>query len=203
MRGLGGSTLRGGQTVFHGLRMWGQLLRVSLFVAGVSAVAVPVWHIAKNTKEYDWYAAGMVTLAETKLGFGYPRDSGQEVRLREGGYRVVPIGDLARWRWGLAARDRLRDEVYGSARLGGLLSLVAIALLLLWFRYRGGVLNRARRVRGAELVSARELRRRVRPLPRRVADFLSLSPGTPYCIAGVPYPERAETQHTIVRTLRC
>ena len=26
MRGLGGSTLRGGQSVFHGLRMWGQLL---------------------------------------------------------------------------------------------------------------------------------------------------------------------------------
>ena len=198
MRGLGGSTLRGGQTVFHGLRMWGQLLRVSLFVAGVSTVAVPVWHIAKNTKKYDWYAAGMVTLAETKLAFGYPRDSGQEVRLGNGGHRIVGIQDLARWRWGLAARDRLRDEVYGSARLGGLLSLVATVLLLLWFRYRGGVLNRGRRVRGAELVSARELRRRVRPVPRRVADFLSLSPGTPYCIAGVPYPERAETQHTIV-----
>ena len=31
----------------------------------------------------------------------------------------------------------------------------------------------------------------------QVADVLSLRPG-PYRIAGVPYPERTETRHTIV-----
>ena len=59
--------------------------------------------------------------------------------------------------------------------------------------------NRVRRLRGAELVDARELRRRVRPPHRRLAARFSMSPGPePYLVAGVPYPERAETQHTIV-----
>ena len=45
MRTVGSSTLRGGQTVFHGLRMWGQLLRAGIFVAAAAVVAVPGWHI--------------------------------------------------------------------------------------------------------------------------------------------------------------
>ena len=199
MPGLGGSTLRGGQTVLHSFRMWGQMLRVSAFVAVFCTVALPIWHIAENTRGYDWYAAGMATLAETKLTIGYPPDSGQELRLENGRYLVVEIRNLAVWRSALAARERLKAELYASARLGGLLSLAAIALLLLWFHYRGRRMNRARRVRGSELVEARELRRRVRPLHRQLAAGFSMSADpAPYRIAGVPYPERAETQHTIV-----
>ena len=209
MPGLGGSTLRGGQTVLHSFRMWGQVLRASVFVAAFCTVAVPVWHIAENTRGYDWYAAGIATQARAKLAIGYPRDSRQELRLPDGTYRVVLVRDLADWPRALAARDRLREEIYASARLGGMIALVAIALLLLWFRYRGQRVNRARRLRGAELVDARELRRRVRPAHRRLAARFSMSPGPdPYLIAGVPYPERTETQHTIVsgttgRARRC
>ena len=196
---LGGSTLRGGQTVLHSFRMWGQVLRASLFVALFCTAAVPVWHIAENTKGYDWYAAGMATQASAKLGLGYPKDSRQELRLPDGSYLVVSIRSLADWPHALAARGRLKRELYASARLGGLIALVAIALLLLWFRYRGQHLNRARRLRGAELVDARELCRRVLPPHRRLAARFSMSPGpAPYRIAGVPYPERTETQHTIV-----
>ena len=199
MPGLGGSTLRGGQTVLHSFRMWGQVLRASLFVAAFCTVGVPIWHIAENTRGYDWYAAGIATQARAKLGIGYPPDSRQEVRMPDGTYRVAPVRGLADWPRALAARERLKEELYASARLGGLIALAAIALLMLWFRYRGQSVNRARRVRGAELVDARELRRRVRPLRRRLAAGLSISPGpAPYRIAGVPYPERAETQHTIV-----
>ena len=71
MPGLGGSTLRGGQTVLHSFRMWGQVLRASLFVAAFCTVGVPIWHIAENTRGYDWYAAGIATQARAKLGIGY------------------------------------------------------------------------------------------------------------------------------------
>ena len=199
MPGAGGSTLRGGQTVLHSFRMWGQVLRTSLFVAAFCTVAVPIWHIAENTRGYDWYAAGMATLAGAKLAIGYPEDSGQEVRLADGTYRIAGIRDLAGWRFALQARERLLAELYASARLGGLIALATIALMLLWFHYRGRRVNRARRVRGAELVGARELGRRVYPLRRRLAARFSMSAGPDPCrIAGVPYPERAETQHTIV-----
>ena len=199
MPGLGGSTLRGGQTVLHSFRMWGQVLRASLFVAVFCTFGVPAWHIAENTWGYDWYAAGMATQARAKLGIGYPPESMQELRLPDGRRIVVAIRDLADWPRALAARDRLKEELYASARLGGSISLLSIALLLLWFHYRGRHLNRAKRVRGAELVDASVLRRRVRPPHRTLAAGLSMSPGpAPYRIAGVPWPERTETQHTIV-----
>ena len=69
-----------------------------------------------------------------------------------------------------------------------------IALFLAWFWYRGVQLGRRKRIRGAELVTAAELRRRVRPLHLRALDR---APGgkrlRPYSIAGIPYPERTAT----------
>ena len=74
-----------------------------------------------------------------------------------------------------------------------------IVLFLVVFWIRGAQLGRQRRLRGAELVTAGELRKRVRPAHLRALDRL---PGggrlRPYRIAGIPYPERTETQHTIV-----
>ncbi len=199
MPGLGGSTLRGGQTVLHSFRMWGQVLRASLLVAAFCTFGVPIWHIAENTRGYDWYAAGMATQARAKLGICYPPDSRQELRLPDDSHIVAALRAIADWPRALAARERLKAELYASARLGGSISLVAIALLLLWFRYRGELLNSARRLRGAELVAAKELRRRVRPPHRVFLETFAMSTGSAsYSIAGVPYPHRAETQHTIV-----
>ena len=90
MRGIGGSTLRGGQTVFHGLRMWGQLFRAAVFFAAFTTVAVPAWTLWQRTTGAEWYAAGMVSLAEVKLVLGYDPDSGQEVRFADGTRRAHP-----------------------------------------------------------------------------------------------------------------
>ena len=91
MRGLGGSTLRGGQTVFHGLRMWGQLVQAAMMLAAFMVVAVPAWNLWRSTTGAEWYAAGMYTLAEVKLVLGYEPESGQEIRFGEpsGGFEHV------------------------------------------------------------------------------------------------------------------
>ena len=199
MRGLGGSTLRGGQTVFHGLRMWGQLVQAAMMLAAFMTVAVPAWNLWRSTSGAEWYAAGMYTLAEVKLVLGYAPDSGQEIRFPDGTRRVLTIRDIASsvpaWR----ARERIKTEMFASAWLGAKAGLVVIALFLAWFWYRGVQLSRQRRIRGAELVTAGELRRRVRPAHLRARDRV---PGwkefRPYRIAGIPYPARTETQHTIV-----
>ena len=197
MRTVGSDTLRGGQTVFHGLRMWGQLLRAGMFVAAIAVVVFPVWHVARDTEGYDWYAAGMVTLAEAKLALGYRETAGQEVRMRDGRYEVMSIRDLARSKRALGTRDGLRDRVFASAFVGAKASVAAIALFLLLFWVRGRQLNRAKRLRGAELASVGELARRVRPLRVRIRDA-ALKRAPPCTIAGVPFPDRAETRHTIV-----
>ena len=84
MRGLGGSTLRGGQTVFHGLRMWGQLVQAAMMLSAFMVVALPAWNLWRTTSGAEWYAAGMYTLAEVKLVLGYEPGTGQEIRFPDG-----------------------------------------------------------------------------------------------------------------------
>ena len=199
MRGLGGSTLRGGQTVFHSIRMWGQMFQAAMLFAAFMTVAVPAWNLWNRTTGAEWYAAGMVTLAELKLAVGYEPDSGQEVRFADGTTGVMKIRDVAASVPARMARERIKAETFRSAWLGAKVGAGIIGLFLAWFWYRGVQLGRRRRIRGAELVTAGELRRRVRPAHLRALDRL---PGggrlRPYSIAGIPYPERTETQHTIV-----
>ena len=199
MRGLGGSTLRGGQTVFHSLRMWGQLVQAGTMLAAFMVVAVPAWTLWRSTSGAEWYAAGMYTLAEVKLVLGYDPGSGQEIRFPDGTRRVMTIRDIASSVPAWEARERIKTEMFASAWLGAKAGLGVIAVFLAWFWYRGVQLSRQRRIRGAELVTAGELRKRVRSAHLRARDGM---PGwkelRPYRIADIPYPERTETQHTIV-----
>ena len=199
MQGIGGSTLRGGQTVFHGIRMWGQLFRAAMLFAAFMTVVVPAWTLWHRTTGAEWYAAGMATLAETKLALGYDPESGQEIRFADGTRRALGIRDIAASVPALKARERILDELLASAWLGLKAGGAMIGLFLIVFWYRGARLGRQRRIRGAEMVTAGELRRRLRPAHLRLLDR---APGAgrvrPYSIAGIPYPERTETQHTIV-----
>ena len=199
MRGIGGSTLRGGQTVFHGIRMWGQLFQAAMLFAAFMTVAVPAWTLWNRTTGAEWYAAGMVTLAETKLVLGYDPDSGQEVRFADGTRHVLRIRDVAASLPALEARERIKAEMFASAGLGAAAGGGLIALFLVVFWYRGARLGRQKRIRGAEMVTAAELRRRLQsPHLRLLARLPGGKRLRPYAIAGIPYPERTETQHTIV-----
>ena len=199
MRGIGGSTLRGGQTVFHSIRMWGQLFRAAMLFAAFTTVAVPAWTLWQRTTGAEWYAAGMVTLAEVKLVLGYDPDSGQEIRFEDGTRRVLRIRDIAASVPAHEARERIRDEMFASAGLGAASGAGLIGLFLVAFWVRGAQLGRQKRIRGAEMVTAGELRRRIQAPHLRA---LACLPGgrriRPYSIAGIPWPERTETQHTIV-----
>ena len=199
MRGFGGTTLRGGQTVFHGIRMWGQMFQAAMLFAAFMTVAVPAWNLWNRSTGAEWYAAGMFTLAEFKLTVGYEPDSGQEIRFSDGTTGAMKLSEIVASRPAWRARERIKAEMFRSAWLGAKVGAGMIVLFLVAFWFRGAQLGRQRRLRGAELVTAGELRRRVRPAHLRALDRL---PGggrlRPYRIAGIPYPERTETQHTIV-----
>ena len=199
MRGLGGSTLRGGQTVFHGIRMWAQLFQAALMLSAFMVVAVPAWTLWHNTSGADWYAAGMYTLAEAKLALGYDPNSGQEIRHPDGTRQVLTIRSIAAsvpaWR----IRERIKGEMFAGAWRGAAVGAGIIALFLAWFWFRGARLGRLRRIRGAELVTARELVRQVQPAHARLLEAMPGAGRFRSCrVAGIPYPPRTETQHTIV-----
>ena len=199
MRRMGSRTLRGGQTVFHGVRMWGQLLNAALVLAGALAVAVPAWTLVRTTTAYEWYATGLLTMAEAKLLVGYAPTHRQSVRRRDGTFTVLALPDIVASREAHAIRQRILDAIHAGAVTGLKAAAVAIVGFLAWFWVRGAALGRRQRIRGAELVPARVLCARIRPWPARVLDALPVpGRGRPYRIAGVPYPARTETQHTIV-----
>ena len=199
MRGMGGTTLRGGQTVFHGIRMWAQLFQAAMMLSAFMAVAVPAWNLWRSTTGDDWYAASMFTLAEAKLAFGYDPETGQDVREPDGSRRVLTIRRIAASVPAWQVRERIKAELFRSAWLGLKAGLGIIALFLTWFWVRGAQLGRQRRLRGAELVPAAELRRRVQPLNVRLLEALpGAGAARAYRVAGIPYPPRTETQHTIV-----
>ena len=199
MRSFAGSTLRGGQTVFHGIRMWGQLLQAGMMLGALVVVAVPAWNLWHTTTGADWYATGLLTLAEVKLAIGYQPDSGQVVRDPDGARRVLSIQTIASSAPAERIRERILDEIVRSAWLGGKAGAAVIGLFLAWFWYRGVQLGRKHRVRGAELVTAAQLRRRIQPLRQRVLESLPGRERVPaYRLAGIPFPTRSETQHTIV-----
>ena len=196
---FGNATLRGSQSVFHDARMWGRVLKVSLFVAVLCVPAVPGWNLWRNTTGYQWYAAAMVTVAEAKLAIGYPNTSRQDIRHENGSVSVLTLPQIARAPQAVAVREWLKNEIYRGAFLGAKIGAGLFALVIAGFWLRGRRLGRKRRIRGAELVTARELRRRVRPLHARLLEALpGVLPSGSYRIAGVPYPKRTETQHTIV-----
>ncbi len=196
---FGNATLRGGQTLFHDVHMWGQLVRWMVVGLVLTVVLVPAVSVFRTTTAYEWRVLGTGVMAEMKLSLGYPRDSGQLYEWYEGektATRIVAIaGDPRIGR----IRGRLLDAVYSGARLGFLIGAGGVLLCTLAFWLLGQRLDRTRRVRGAEMASAKELRRRVTPAPVRLRGSLFRSKRPVPCrIAGIPWPDRAETQHTIV-----
>ena len=132
-----------------------------------------------------------------KLAVGYEPDSGQMLVLENGGRAVSTLEEIVGYAPWHAARDHVLETVRSGMWLGVKIGLCVVAVMLAWFRFQGRRLKRKKRVRGAELVTARALSRRVEPLSRAIERRFSGAPA-PYRIAGVPYPERTETQHTIV-----
>ena len=196
---FGNATLRGGQTLAHDVHMWGQLVRWGILGIALTVVLVPAIALFHTTTAHEWRLVGTGTLAQAKLALGYSRHSLQTYEWREGKTTLLRIVDIAKDPRIERIRRRLLHTVYSKAWLGLWLGVGGMALCAVLFSVRGRRLDRAKRVRGAEMATARDLRRRVQPFSFRLAEALLPKARRTSCrIAGIPWPQRAETQHTMV-----
>ena len=196
MTGAGGDTGRGVRAAARGLRTWRRLAGMVLAAALIGAAGAAAWKAARTTTGYQWYAIGMLMLSETLIDAGLNPRRLKEIRHADGRTETVTLGAIAGHRPLRALRERMIGNLLDAALAGlGIGAGIAIAGLAA-LHYAGGRLKRGRRLRGGELVSARQLRRRVAP-PRLRLPFRPV-PEAPYRIAGIPWPERAETRHTLV-----
>ena len=196
---FGNATLRGGQTLLHDARMWGQLVRWGILGLVLSIVLTPAVSLFTTTSAHEWRVIGLGTLAEFKLGLKYDPDSRQTYEWREGERTLERLSLIASDPRIEQIRRRMLDTVHAGAWMGLWLGLAGIVLFALFFWFLGRRMARAYRVRGAEMTSAQALARRVTPLFSRLEGrFFPAARKSEPRIAGVPWPKRAETQHTIV-----
>ena len=196
---IGNATLRGGQTLLHDARMWGQLFRWGILGLVLAIVLTPAIGLFTTTSAHEWRVIGLGTLAEFKLGLKYDPDSRQTYEWRAGERTLERISLIASDPRIERIRRRMLDTVHKKAWVGLWIGLGGVALFVLIFWFLGRRMARAHRVRGAEMTSAQALARRVQPVFSRLGGrFFPAARKSKPRIAGVPWPERAETQHTIV-----
>ena len=198
MTGVGGDTGRGVRVAARGLRTWRHILEFVVIAALVSALIAVGWKWRVTVSAHDWHVMGVYALSEFLLAAGFDPDKPKTIRDLDGREYVASIDYISRFRPFLDVRDRIAGDALDAALKGGGIGCALVLCALAALRAFGHRLGRGRRLRGGELVSARRLARRTAPM-RRSLRMLGRTPGeAPYEIARIPWPDGAETLHTIV-----
>ena len=198
MTGVGGDTGRGVRVAARGLRTWSHILELVAIAAVVSALIAAGWKLRVSVSAHDWHVMGVYTLSEFLLAAGFDPDKPKTIRDLDGEVYVASIDYIGRFQPFLDLRDRIVRDAAGAALTGGGIGCALVVCALAGLRAFGHRLGRGRRLRGGELVSARKLAHRTVPLRRSLLS-LGRKPGdAPYEIARIPWPDGAESLHTIV-----
>ena len=201
MTGVGGDTGRGVRVAARSLRTWRRIVDLALIVALAGALIAGTWKTWSATTAHDWHVMGVYALCEFMLIAEFSPDKPKKIRDLDGTVYVAPIGFIAGEKHIVALRDRILGDFLEFALIGGGIGGFIVIAALAGLRTLGRGLRRGRRLRGGELVSARDLARRARPLHllRRFLPGLRCEAEAGcYAIAGIRWPRDAETRHTIV-----
>ena len=201
MTGVGGDTGRGVRVAARSLRTWRRIVDLVLIVALAGALIAGTWKTWSTTTAHDWHVMGVYALCELMLIAEFSPDKPRKIRDLDGTVYVAPIGFIAGEKHIVALRDRILGDFLEFALIGGGGGAFIVIAALAGLRMLGRGLRRGRRLRGGELVSARALARRAKPLHllRRFLPGLRCeAEAGSYAIAGIQWPRDAETRHTIV-----
>ena len=198
MTGVGGDTGRGLRVASRAFRTsWGLSWQVATVVF-IAALAAAIWKTVTSTNSYEWHLLRVHTLSEIMLGLDFDSEKEKSIRGLDGTVWVETIGDIAAFEPLLDLRARILGDALDGAMLGGGIGAGLVVAGLFGLRFLGRRLRRGRRLRGGELATAEELKRRTLPLRRAMMLRLRGPEAVPYTVAGIPWPKKAETLHTIV-----
>ena len=198
MTGVGGDTGRGVRVAARSLRTWRRLVERAILATLLSALIAGSWKTWNATTAHDWHVMGVYALAGLFLAADLSPGRSKTLRVPDGRVIVATLGEIVAFEPVLAIRDRILGDALDAALLGGGIGACIAVAGLVALRTLGSGLRRGRRLRGGELVSARQLARRALPLYQRGLLRLRRTKSKPYAIAGIPWPDGAETRHSIV-----
>ena len=198
MTGVGGDTGRGLRVATRGFRTWfgfGWWIAIVVILAGLGAAT---WKTTGDYTNHDWHVIGVYALSEFMLVADFKPDKTKKIRDFDGTVLVMTLGTIAHHPMILDLRERMLEDAFDAALLGGGIGAGLIVAVLFGLRMFGRRLRRGRRLRGGELATAGELKRRTLPLRRTMILRLRGLEAAPYTVAGIPWPKGAERLHTIV-----
>ena len=198
MTGVGGDTGRGVRVAARSVRTWRRIADLVAIVVLLSALIGGIWKTQTAATAYEWHLMGVYALAEFLLAAGFSPGKSKTLRVPDGRVIVTTIGEIVTFEPILTLRDRIVGDALDAALLGGGICAAIVIASLVALRTLGSGLRRGRRLRGGELVSARQLGRRALPLHQRGLRRLRRAKSKPYEITDIPWPVGAETRHTIV-----
>ena len=198
MTGVGGDTGRGVRVAARSLRTWRRFVELAAVVGTIGAFVAVAWRTWSATTAHDWHVMGVHALCEFLLFAGVPPDKSKRIRDLDGTVHVESIDFIARFGPFHDLRDRVLGDAVEAALMGGAIGAAVVIALLAGLSVLGRRLQRGRRLRGGELVSARQLARRTLPWHRDLLQRLPPAGAPPYAVAGIAWPRGAETRHTIV-----
>ena len=198
MTGVGGDTGRGLRVVARGCRTWlrfGWWIAIAVILAGLAAA---IWKTTSDYTGHDWHVFGVYALSEFMLAVPFDPGKTKKIRDVDGTVLVMTIDTITRHPEILDLRERLLGDALDAALLGGGICAGLAVAALFGLHLLGRRLGRGRRLRGGELASAKELKRRTLPWWRWPLLRIRPPEARPYRIARIPWPKGAETRHTIV-----
>ena len=198
MTGVGGDIGRGLRVATRGFRTWFGFcwwIGIGVILAGLGAA---IWKTTGDYTNHDWHVVGVYALCEFMLVAGFDPDKIKTIRDLDGTVEVETISFIADFGPILDLRDRMVGDAVDAALLGGGICAGLAAAVLFGLHLLGRRLGRGKRLRGGELASAKELRRRTLPWWRRPLLRYRPPEAQPYRIARIPWPKGAERFHTIV-----
>ena len=198
MTGIGGDTGRGVRVAARSVRTWNRIVNLVVVAALITGLGAGVWKTWNAVTAHEWHVMGVYALSEFMLAAGFRHGKTKKLRMANGETYLTTIGRIAEFEPHHDLRDRILGDVLSAALVGGGIGAGIVVGTLVGVRVLGRRLGRGRRLRGGELASARELRRRAMPLHQRALLGLRPVEARPYTIARVPWPKDAETLHTIV-----
>ncbi|MBL4614421.1 MAG: hypothetical protein JKY27_06060, partial [Magnetovibrio sp.] len=184
--------IRGGQTALHEYRMSIQVVKTLAWIVFGIALAFMLGKLVLNLTIHEayqwfiWHWAQFLYLASFKYE--------QEITIYD--YDWVPYvtytGAIIDHTGMTATKDKVEILILSGSGMGLTLGLIIAVFAAGYFLWRGARLQRAKHLRGSKLLPAPELIRQVKSFNK------SRKVGTPYSIAGIPYPAGAPVTHTMI-----
>lgn len=189
--------LRGGQIFFHNARMFLQLLArlVVICVIVTGSLAVSVAYIRTDPTDIRMFATR--SGAQIFSAMGQP-DRHLKVRAENDNVVRMTAAEVIANPVIRGHSARFKRAFLSHVAIAAAFGLALFVWLFWWFTAHGKTLGSDRHLRGARVLTAKELKPQLLAHNRAAAKLYKNRKYAPYEIAGLPYAYRSETTHTLL-----